>query len=534
MVRRAAPLALDTSPTLRTWKVEDLIKKIVEGRLTTPFFQRPLKWDDADRVALFDSIRRGFPIGTLLLRQRPADGKSARLGSLELSAPQDGNVFEIVDGQQRVHTLAAAALLPNDGELRPIYYDLETFTFGVVPRSRRKLPDHWLMVATAIDVTKLVEWLVNVGLPKKQRSEAIAVGKRLREYDVPSYILETDDVAIAREVFRRTNQRGRDLTESEVFDAFFATRGAQGQLSLAGVGRAIAKTGFGAIDVETIRRSVLTILGKDPLRATATDLDKNDVKRVLPQARAALERAVEMMRGAGFMHVRIVPYTLTFVMLAAFFHRFPEVQPRTRTLLRRWIWRGALNAQHRGERSPLRAALRAIRDLAESEAAAELARQAAEAKPIVWGDGVRNPARLDYAAPRILCAAMARLDPVDVRDGTPLDVSRLFRDEEEPFAVLAPDVKGPLGQSLANRLLHPPVEAGELLAALAVLPANAWESHAIDASILDALARGHNDEALERRAKLLAEKLGAVLDARAEWKQNDRPSIDALLEGAAE
>lgn len=534
MARNAPPVALDTSLTARTWKVEDLIKAVSQGRLTTPFFQRPLKWEDGDRVALFDSIRRGFPIGTLLLRRRPADGKRARLGSLELPAPLDGDVFEIVDGQQRMHTLAAAALLENEGDLRRIYYDLKTSAFGVVPRSRKDVPDHWLMAAVAIDLPKLVDWLVEVGLPRALRTEAIAVGKRLREYDVPSYILETDDVAVVREVFRRANLRAHALTEGEVFDAMFAERGARSQSGLAGVARAIAKTGFGEMEVETIRRSILAILGKDPLRATAADLDKDDVKKTLPRARAALQRAAEMMEEAGFLHARLVPYTLTFVMLAAFFDKFPEVEPRTRTLLRRWIWRGALNAQHRGERTPIRAALRTIRDGTESEAAAMLARQAVETAPVVTGDGVRNPARLDDAGPRILTAAMAYLGPVDIRDESVIDVARLFREQDDPFVLLAPKAKGPLAQSLANRLLHPPIDPGDLLPCLAEIPEGAWETHAINASILDALARGHDDEAIERREKLLAQRLGAVLDARAEWKQNDRPSLDALLDGAAE
>ncbi|AGP38459.1 hypothetical protein BE04_34875 [Sorangium cellulosum] len=529
MVRHASPPSLDTSLAAQNWKVEKLIESVAQGRLTTPFFQRPLKWDDEDRVALFDSILRGYPIGTLLLRRRRADGEPARLGSLELPGPEEGDVLEIVDGQQRVHTLAAAALLHDDTDLRPVYYDLHQKKFMVVPRGRKELPSHWLLVATAIDSAKLVDWLVDANLPKKERALAIAVGKRLREYDVPSYILEADDDAVAREVFRRTNRQGHSLLESEVFDALFADRGAQSPLSLAGIVRAIAKSGFGELEAETVRRALLVILGKDPLRATASDVDKSAVKKALPRVRVALQRAVAMMTEAGFPHARLVPYSLTFVMLAAFFERFPELEDRTRILLRRWIWRGALNALHRGDVAPIRAALRTIRNEPESRAAAELARQVAHQRAIVTGEGVREAARLNYAATRILCAAMFRLNPVDVRDETPVHVADAFRGENDPFVLLFPRSRSPLASSLANRLLHPTIEHTELMAYLAEAPRSVWKSHALNESILDAISRGQDEEALERRAQLLSKKIDKLLDAQAEWGQSDRPSIDALI-----
>lgn len=58
---------LDTRPTATTLDVEQLTKWAWEGRIRIPHFQRPLRWQRDDVIKLFDSIVRGYPVGSLLL-----------------------------------------------------------------------------------------------------------------------------------------------------------------------------------------------------------------------------------------------------------------------------------------------------------------------------------------------------------------------------------------------------------------------------------------------------------------------------------
>jgi uncharacterized protein with ParB-like and HNH nuclease domain len=52
-----------------TETVEDLVGLVRRGLVRVPSFQRGLKWESKDVIALFDSVYRGFPIGALLLRK---------------------------------------------------------------------------------------------------------------------------------------------------------------------------------------------------------------------------------------------------------------------------------------------------------------------------------------------------------------------------------------------------------------------------------------------------------------------------------
>lgn len=76
-----------------------------------PDFQRPLRWRADDVVKLFDSLHRGYPIGSLLFWKRPADAEANyRIGGALLPVPANPDAWWIVDGQQRVTALAAALL----------------------------------------------------------------------------------------------------------------------------------------------------------------------------------------------------------------------------------------------------------------------------------------------------------------------------------------------------------------------------------------------------------------------------------------
>ena len=73
---------LDTRPTATTLDVEQLAKWAWEGRIRIPHFQRPLRWQRDDFIKLFDSIVRGYPVGSLLLWHRSARAETLQLGAL--------------------------------------------------------------------------------------------------------------------------------------------------------------------------------------------------------------------------------------------------------------------------------------------------------------------------------------------------------------------------------------------------------------------------------------------------------------------
>ena len=95
----APTLYRDTGYTLT-----HLIEEIKHGKIALPDIQRPFVWSSAQVRDLFDSLYRGYPVGTLMFWETGVDAGVRQVGGGE----NDGVArLLIVDGQQRLTSLYA-------------------------------------------------------------------------------------------------------------------------------------------------------------------------------------------------------------------------------------------------------------------------------------------------------------------------------------------------------------------------------------------------------------------------------------------
>src|ERR1700677_2010735 len=158
---------LERRPEATAHQVDDVLAKVRAGQLRLPDFQRKLKWQPRDMLDLFDSLYRGFPIGTLLLWKRQARASTVTFGDLTIEAPERADALWIVDGQQRVTTLAANLLVRQEPKERALLFDLEEerFSFGPVPDDTLALPGfdvaptRTVAVQDLFDSTRAISWM---------------------------------------------------------------------------------------------------------------------------------------------------------------------------------------------------------------------------------------------------------------------------------------------------------------------------------------------------------------------------------------
>ena len=86
------------------WTVQLLVESIKRGQLALPDIQRPFVWQTAKVRDLFDSMYRGFPVGSLLFWETGAEKGTRQIG---VDTPQPVPNHLIVDGQQRLTSLFA-------------------------------------------------------------------------------------------------------------------------------------------------------------------------------------------------------------------------------------------------------------------------------------------------------------------------------------------------------------------------------------------------------------------------------------------
>ncbi|WP_226435292.1 GmrSD restriction endonuclease domain-containing protein [Rhodococcus yananensis] len=86
------------------WQVEQLVSGVSTGQIQLPDLQRPFVWPATKVRDLFDSMYRGYPVGSLMFWDVVAAGETHAISS----DAQLGASHQIIDGQQRLTSLYAA------------------------------------------------------------------------------------------------------------------------------------------------------------------------------------------------------------------------------------------------------------------------------------------------------------------------------------------------------------------------------------------------------------------------------------------
>lgn len=553
------------STEVKTYNVKALLRFARQGRLRLPQFQRPPRWRARNVVDLFDSIQRGYPIGTLLLGEGPAeDGEgSATFGAFRGDVAAREDALFVVDGQQRLSAILGALLHPDEaprGDVHAIWYDLLEKKFVHV---RREPPPVSVPLRALGEPTTTLRWADAWPLRRDYEhlaNEAFDLATTLADFDVSVAIVRGNDEPSLREIFRRLNTEGVAMRADEVFNALFGHL-RQGRLAVTAA--RVSGLGFGAVNEQTVLRALLAVEGLDP-GTTAEKLKSDEVPAMAERTENALRATFNFLAAeVEVPHLALLPYSsLPLRVLARFFARFARPSPRALVLLRRWFWRGCVSRQFSSASQGLVRKLQKLLDAPSDEAAARrlLADQGAtvprlELRPdLVWKS--RN------AECRIVALALLDGRPTDPTSGVTLTVDEIAQrlrggTDDEESGDEAREGEAAEGQSLSELCVDiTGASGGPLVRRITVLsapPADWWDAatpdtlagHALDGACVDALRAWRDatdasgrDAALAAfdaaRAKVLGPRVEAWLAERCGAGDDDVPSVAEIVRLAEE
>ncbi|MBK8212886.1 MAG: DUF262 domain-containing protein [Myxococcales bacterium] len=534
---------LERPPAATTLTVRDLVARVVAGRVRVPSFQRPLRWGVDDVVKLFDSLLRGYPVGALLFwKQQNLPAGAVRIGAANLDVPAQNDGFYIVDGQQRTVALAASlSELDHGGDPRwAVSYWPDSREFQadkkVPPRAGFAVP-----AAVLGDLRRLGRWFRGCALSEDQQEHVEQVQQRILDYSLPAYVMETDDPRPLRGVFARLNSSGAPMRADEVFDALLGSPagpeldvGARAPSLLARLQSACDVDGFGEPPRPEALKALLAMSGHDPTQRLER-LGEEAARRLVSEADAvpALRRTVAFLQarpddpepGPGIPAYAVLPYPVVFVILAKFFHRFPEPAPATRARLAQWVWRGIVTGTHeRAAVSLLRWQVQAIGD-DERDSLDALVAKVGERREASWE---LRPFHARSAASRVELLVLLEKGPRD-HDG-PVHLrsliglgERVAREivRSSEWDRLDPDARA-LAKTAANRVLLDWRHSG----LGGVLRKLRWsrdramlESHLLDEVALQMLKEKDYQALLRHRGARLRADVASFLNARAGYDE---------------
>ncbi|WP_220098545.1 DUF262 domain-containing protein [Mycolicibacterium duvalii] len=550
--------SLGTTPTAKVYEVEEIVNLVRAGEIRIPEFQRPFRWGIEDARRLFDSILRGYPLGSLLLWERPAEEARIRLGALQIEAPKLDRALWVVDGQQRVTTLANA-LSPDASHDDRFALSLNLATQQFVSTTA----DHRATVVplpVLFDLQSLMQWFRDKPEAMDFFDAATSAAKKIRQFKIPASVVETQDESVLRDIFDRLNSYGKRLTRAEVFSALHPVNDGNSRSSTSVIEEIASylagDLAFGDVDGDTILRAVLARRGPDISRDIRGEFDDRresgefpgeDADTAYHEAQNSLELAVNFLqRHADVPHFAFLPYRHLLIVLARFFAHYREPTEREVQLLRRWFWRAAAAGPELFPGSTTgtaRALCARVVPGNRNETFAGLL--AAVPREKVGYPDVAN-FRSNHATGKMIACSMWALHPRSLRDTLIIERSSLIEavgNAQTPRPAMTAIISRGLPQELtgaaARWLLVPGLEyaPSEVPGVLATLPQgisdSAWrsvrESHAISEESVSALARGDSEKFVRSRTESLREATIHFMDSRWEYGFEETLSLDAFI-----
>lgn len=544
---------LDARPSATTYDVERLVHWAWEGKIRVPHFQRDFRWGWEDVRRLFDSILKGYPIGSLLLWTRSAQAQILQLGALRIDASSYGEALWVVDGQQRLTSLANALHAAGQAQSRfAISYDLTEREFVHTPVSENPLI---IPLNIIFDLQQILKWFAKYPGIEQYLDEATAITRTIRQYEVPAYLVSHDDSRVLQDIFDRMNNYGKRLSRAEVFAALNAgDENQQGvSLNFERIADGIdADLQFGKLDNDTVLQAILARRGPEVRRDIRNEFTKQDDEgrdAAYKAGEDALRRAIAFLQNHAFVpHISMMAYRYLLIVLTRVFAFYPEPGHRNLQLLRRWYWQAAIvGPEHFRGGTPN--AARVLCSKITQEGANKSIQDLLKAiKPD------QQPRSLDLrrfstseASTKMLLATWWSLnprDPLTTRPYQQADLTENLIEQQTARSVtpyILPRRSVPLErrQWAAIRALMPglEVDSRELIPLLSAKPVGQenrhWQamlrSHGILPAMPGLLREGRYDDFLTARQGSLNSDLTTFLAKACEWEFENTPPLSSFV-----
>jgi Protein of unknown function DUF262 len=337
-----------------------LLDEVASGQLRVPDFQRSFVWRRDQMIHLYDSIERGYPIGSFLVWHPGFELPSLRhVAGIEIPPPPpDRPVGYLLDGHQRMSTLWGTLTrrpAPTGGDLSErkwwIYRTLgSTGDGGFLHWDQPGPPPATYLPMQAIlrtmDFFAFARRLTReIADADALIEEAEGLAQQIKSYKVAVIRLVGGDLSHAVEAFSRLNSAGQQITPDQMVSALTYRQGASFSLAarITAVRERLAESGFGEVPRDVVFRTILAVTGEEDVQDAQwqrlAEKVRDSLDRAVGEAEEALHRTVSFLRyQAGVPLALLVPHPAQIMLLAVFHHLRPEPDAAQVRALVRWFW----------------------------------------------------------------------------------------------------------------------------------------------------------------------------------------------------
>jgi hypothetical protein len=336
-----------------------VFRQISAGQIRIPAFQRAFVWKEKQVIDLLESVRLGFPIGSILLWhvERPilriASQAQTSFPSLEEKYPTS----YVLDGMQRLSSLYGVfhfGTSTSDPRFN-VWFDLQEEKFvheDFIEFEQRNvsIPMAALFATrTLLSYQSQISKLSNADI---LIDRLVGLQAAFQDYMIPVVVIGGEEVAPIVRVFESINSKGTTLSRVDFMRAITWAQDFDLSDSLDSASLWLDKLGF-ALPEETIVKCVAMLMAIDPTAESLLTLRSKSSEE--------LEGAFQLFRRTfskvhSFLHNELsvrsndfVPYEGQILVLFKALGVDNATNPRELDGLKRWFWATSFNESLRGK-----------------------------------------------------------------------------------------------------------------------------------------------------------------------------------------
>ena len=250
--------------------LREIATKLEEGTYAIPAFQRDYVWKKNQILDLFDSISKGYPIGSIILwKPKDLDIPPVRDVLTEKISNEIKPEYYILDGRQRTTTFYGCVTDKKDKpEEFQLYYDLDEDSFVYKnKRNRKKNIYEVSKIYDTFTMLGLLQDIMSSGLTEEKTKLYInrikEINTILQTYEIGEMIIENCTLDESSTVFSRINSEGTDISKMAMLQALTYKNKESVLVSeeIAEITRNLSEYGFGGIKSDDILNCGYTYIG---------------------------------------------------------------------------------------------------------------------------------------------------------------------------------------------------------------------------------------------------------------------------------
>ncbi|WP_370398571.1 DUF262 domain-containing protein [Tenacibaculum dicentrarchi] len=328
---------------------------IEDGRFKIPTFQRDFVWRDKEKIELFDSISKEYPIGSILLWQPlKSFSNKGQIGPYKIKHLDETNYFYVLDGFQRLSTLFGCLTNPNKTQLKynktilekhfTMFYNLDEQMFKM--KSASSITD--VPVYILIDTYEFLDYIDNLRNElredpnlNKYIERAKQLSSTLIDYQIPSIEILGGTIKDAVDIFSRINSKGVEISSDWMLSALTSNEDGfnLGEL-FTFLLEDLKEYNFESIKREILVQCIQNSFGKvyfdqdlEEL-ATRSDFQNTSIKTI-----NSIKKAIKFLfEGLLVIDKKLLPYNNQLIFLTHFFNNVENPNSQQFSKLKEWFW----------------------------------------------------------------------------------------------------------------------------------------------------------------------------------------------------